>query len=87
MDKVLQKQTPMTTEQRKLLSNMRIKVDISPFEAEIIKELRKISYGKVTIQVTDDVPFRVTKETSEMIIAGTDSFDTLSQVKRVSVPS
>lgn len=87
MDKVLQKQAPLTGDQRKLLSNMRIKVEISPFEAEIIKELRKISYGKVSIQVTDDVPFRLTTERSEMIIAGTDSFDTLSQVRRVSVPS
>lgn len=87
MDKVLQKQAPLTGDQRKLLSNMRIKVEISPFEAEIINELRKISYGKLTIQVADDVPFRVTQETSQMIIAGTDSFDTLSKVKRVSVPS
>lgn len=87
MDQVLQKQTPMTAEQRKFLANTRQKLDVSPFEAEIIKELRKLSYGKITIQITDDVPSRIEILESKMIIVGTDSFDTLSKVKRVSIPS
>lgn len=82
MDQVLQQQRPLSGEQRKILATMTVKIDISPFEAEVIKVLRTVSHGKVTVHMQDDIPVRVEENRSMMVIAGTNSYETLLKTKR-----
>lgn len=86
MDNVLQQQRPLSGEQRKILATMRVKIDLSPFEAEIIKVLRTITHGKLVVHMQDDIPVRVEENRSTMVIAGTDSYNTLLKLKN-SLPS
>jgi hypothetical protein len=66
--------------QRKKLSAVRIEMQVSLYEAEIIKELRKIPNGKVTIHIRDEIPLRFTFEDTRVILEQTDSADTINKV-------
>lgn len=56
----------LSNEERKRLNTKRITLDVSPYEAEVIKELRKFSHGRFIIQVLDGIPVRYMTEVSKM---------------------
>ncbi len=50
----------LSNEQQKILHSKRIKYDISPYEIGIIKAMRKIQFGQLTIHFLQGVPVRYT---------------------------
>lgn len=59
--------TNLTTEQRKELSNKRMNMIVSPYEAAVIEELRKLAHGEVVVTVLDGIPYRVKLNISVMM--------------------
>jgi hypothetical protein len=60
----------LSNEERKILAKKVIPMDVNPFEAEVIKELRKIRHGKYTVQVLDGIPIRQIAELSKVFFDG-----------------
>lgn len=82
MEDILQKQKPLSNEERKILSSKRIPMQVSPFEAEMIKELRTFSHGRFIVQVLDGIPIRYMVEISRMFFEGTQGFDILNKTAK-----
>lgn len=72
----------LTIEDRRELSLKRLKMDVSPFEMEIINQFRKLNHGKFIIQIMDGVPFRYMIEESKVFFEGEDAFDILDRVTK-----
>ena len=51
---------PLTNEQRVRLNAARVTLEVSPYEATIIKEMRKVNYGQFTIHFHNGIPIRYT---------------------------
>lgn len=78
-----QKQRPLSNEERKILSSKRVSMDVSPFEAEMIRELRTFTHGRFIVQLLDGVPIRYMVEISKMFFEGTDGYEVLENVNKV----
>lgn len=70
----------LTNEQRRILSAKRITMEVSPFEAEFIKQMRKYAHGRVTAVILDGIPFKIETNISQMLFEETDAVDTLKKV-------
>lgn len=58
----------LSNDQKRILSQMKIPMDVSPFEAEFIKKLRQYSHGRVTAVLLDGIPVRIETNISEFIL-------------------
>lgn len=56
----------LTNDQKKILSAQRREMLVSPFEAQVITELRKFRHGRFIIQVLDSIPIRYITEVSSV---------------------
>lgn len=74
--------TQLTNEQRQMLAKQRISMDVSPFEAQIIEEIRKMPHGRFTIQMLDGVPVRFIREQSFMVFEETEGESVLSKITK-----
>jgi hypothetical protein len=57
-------------------------MEVSPFEAQIISELRKVAHGRFIIQMLDGIPMRFITEQSFMVFEETASEDVLSKITK-----
>jgi len=62
----------LSNDERKLLNQKRITLQVSPFEAEVIKELRTFTHGRFIIHVLDGIPVRYSTEVNKMFFEGAD---------------
>lgn len=62
-----QDQFPLSQSQLQLLSNKKITVEVSPFEAIIIKVMRKMKFGNLTIHFANGIPLRYTLGASQVV--------------------
>jgi len=61
----------ITNKQKKLMSEIKDYTEnLSIFELMIIKKLRLIEYGSLTVFMIDSVPQRTKVETSEVLVSG-----------------
>lgn len=74
--------TQLTNEQRKILAAKRISMEVSPFEAQIVKEIRKVPHGRFIIQMLDGIPIRFITEQSFMVFEETEGEEVLSAITK-----
>ena len=77
--------TNLTTEQRKKLSGKRINMLVSPYEAVVLLELRKLNHAEVEVVVMDGIPYRCKLKTSVMMEQSEDFEDILTKVLKESL--
>lgn len=75
----------LTTEQRKKLAAKRIDMKVSPYEALVILELRKLEHAEVIVVIMDGIPYRCKLNTSVMMEQSEDFEGILAQVAKESV--
>lgn len=56
----------MTIEQKKEFSRKRVAMELSPYEIEVVMELRKFNHGRFIIQMFDGIPVRYITEISKV---------------------
>lgn len=66
----------LTTEQRKVLSGKRLNIDVSPYEAAVIEELRKYSHAEIVVTVLDGIPYRC-KLSISVMMEQSDQFENI----------
>ncbi len=72
----------LTNEQRKQISLKRVSMELSPFEVQIINDMRKVQHGRFIIQMLDGLPIRYITEQSFMVLEETDNTNVLSKITR-----
>ena len=77
--------TNLTTEQRKVLSGKRIQMEVSPYEASVVEELRKHSHAEVVVTILDGVPYRCKLSISVMMEQSTDFEEILAKIAKKDV--
>lgn len=60
----------LSNEERIMLSKKRVPMEISPFEKEMLIELRKFTHGRFIVQVLDGIPIRYITEISKLFFEG-----------------
>lgn len=53
---------------KKVVSQQRVEMQVSPFEREFVLQMRKYTHGRVTAVMLDGVPIRIETHISEMIL-------------------
>lgn len=66
----------LTTEQRKVLSGKRLTMQVSPYEAAVIEELRKYTHAEIIVTILDGVPYRC-KLSISVMMEQSDQFETI----------
>jgi len=72
----------LTNEQRKVLSGKRLSMQVSPFEAAVIEELRKLTHGEVIVTVLDGIPYRIKLNISVMMEQSEQFEDIVAQLAK-----
>lgn len=73
--------TNLTNEERRRLNTKRIDIEVTPFEAEFIKQMRKYTHGRITAVLLDGIPVRIEFNITQMIFGDDD--DIVDKVKKV----
>lgn len=50
----------LTHEQRKILNAKRVLMEVSPYEAAVVRQLRTMTFGQLIIHLLDSIPIRFT---------------------------
>lgn len=72
----------LTTEQRKKLSGTRLTMQVSPYEAAVIEELRKHLHAEVIVTVLDGIPYRCKMSISVMMEQSQQFEDIVAQIAK-----
>lgn len=71
----------LTHQQRTVLAQANIPMEVSAFEREIIIALREYSFGTMEIHVRDSIPYKFSHHKDQMLFTETNSKETLNIVK------
>lgn len=72
----------LTTEQRKKMSGKRLTMEVSPYEAAVIEELRKLQHAEVIVTILDGIPYRVKLNISVMMEQSEQFEDIVAQIAK-----
>lgn len=49
----------ISNEQKRVINQTRVPMDVSPYEAAVLKEIRRIEFGRITIVMFDGIASRI----------------------------
>lgn len=71
---------PMTNEQRRELAKNTVEMEVTVFEAEVLRELRDCIHGRITVIMLDGTPCRIEFSHSKMLFQDGDGVKTLKKI-------
>lgn len=71
---------PLTNEQRRELAKKTIHMEVTVFEAEVLREIRECMHGRITVIMLDGTPCRIEFSHSKMLFQDGEGVKTLQKV-------